>query len=118
MSDPEASPTPPRLLDRVRQEIPLRHYSLRTEETYVGWIRRFILFHKKKHPSAMGAEEVTQFLSDLAVRGNVAAATQNQALSAILFLYRQVLGDPLPWLDEIVHARKPRHLPIVLTRQG
>ncbi|HEY3054218.1 MAG TPA: phage integrase N-terminal SAM-like domain-containing protein, partial [Thermoanaerobaculia bacterium] len=108
---------PPRLLDRVRQAIRVRHYSLRTEEAYVGWIRRYILFHRKRHPSAMGAQEVTEFLSHLAVDGNVSASTQNQALSAILFLYRDVLGEPLPWLGEIVHARKRRHLPIVLTRE-
>ena len=95
----------------------LRHYSLRTEETYVAWIRRFILFHNKRHPSAMGADEVHAFLTHLAVEGNVAAATQNQALSAILFLYRHVLEEPLPWLDEIVRASKPRRLPIVMTRE-
>ena len=111
------SEPPPKLLDLVRQEIRVRHYSLRTEETYVGWIRRFILFHKKRHPSAMGADEVNQFLSDLAVTGNVSAATQSQALSSILFLYRNVLKDPLPWLNEIVPARKTNHLPVVLTRQ-
>ena len=113
----EEAPREPRLLDRVRSEIRVRHYSLRTEETYVNWIRRFILFHQKRHPSAMGAPEIASFVSDLAVKHNVAVATQNQALSAILFLYRDVLHDPMPWIDDIVHARKPRRLPVVLTRQ-
>jgi site-specific recombinase XerD len=90
---------------------------LRTEEAYVGWIRRYIVFHRKRHPSAMGAEAINQFRSHLAVDGNVSTSTQNQALSAILFLYRDVLGEPLPWIREIVHAHKPRHLPIVLTRE-
>jgi integron integrase len=107
----------PRLLDRVRNEIRVRHYSLRTEETYLNWIRRFILFHGKRHPSAMGAPEIATFVSDLAVKHHVAAATQNQALSAILFLYRDVLHDPMPWIEDIIHARKPRRLPVVLTRQ-
>lgn len=107
----------PRLLDRVRNEIRVRHYSIRTEEAYVNWIRRFILFHRKRHPSSMGAPEIAVFLSDLAVNHHVAVATQNQALSAILFLYRDVLHDPMPWIDDIVHARKPRRLPVVLTRQ-
>jgi integron integrase len=106
----------PRLLDQLRTAIRTRHYSRRTEEAYVAWVRRFILFHNKRHPSAMGAEEVNGFLSSLAVDGNVAAATQAQALSAILFLYRHVLEDRLPWLDDIVRARKPRKLPVVLTR--
>jgi integron integrase len=108
---------PPRLLDRVRQAVRVRHYSRRTEEAYVGWIRRFILFHHKRHPSAMGAEEVNAFLTHLAVSENIAASTQAQALSALLFLYKHVLGDPLPWLDDVVRARKPRKLPVVLTRE-
>lgn len=107
--------TKPKLLDRVREATRLRHYSRRTEEAYVMWIRRYILFHAKKHPSAMGAAEVNQFLSSLAVDGSVGASTQNQALSALLFLYRHVLGEPLPWIDDIVRARRPEHLPVVLT---
>src|SRR5712692_11555072 len=91
---------PPKLLDRVREAVRVRHYSLRTEEAYVGWIRRFILFHQKRHPSAMGADEVNAFLSHLAVEGKVSASTQAQALSALVFLYRHVLDDPLPWIDE------------------
>ncbi|MDP9191378.1 MAG: integron integrase [Acidobacteriota bacterium] len=107
---------PPRLLDRVREAIRTRHYSRRTEEAYVGWIRRFILHHNKKHPAAMGADEVNAFLSHLAVAGNVSASTQAQALSALVFLYRHVLDDPLPWLDEIVRATRPARLPVVLSR--
>ena len=89
----------PRLLQRVHEAIRVRHYSRRTEEAYVHWIKRLIYFHGKRHPEAMGEAEVTAFLNHLAVDRHVAAATQNQALSAILFLYRQVLGRELPWLD-------------------
>lgn len=105
----------PKLLDRTRQAIRSRHYSPRTEEAYVMWIKRYIFFHGKRHPGSMGAEQVNAFLSNLAVEGNVSAATQGQALAALLFLYRHVLNDPLPWLDDIVRARKPLHIPIVLT---
>ena len=107
---------PPKLLDRVREAIRTRHYSRRTEEAYVGWIRRFILHHNKKHPAAMGADEVNAFLSHLAVAQNVSASTQAQALSALVFLYRHVLDDPLPWLDAIVRATRPARLPVVLSR--
>lgn len=93
-----------------------RHYSRRTEEAYVAWIRRYILFHGKRHPAEMGAAEITQFLTDLAVRRKVAASTQNQALSALLFLYREVLGQEIPWLEDVVRAKRPRRLPVVLTR--
>ncbi|HWK74396.1 MAG TPA: integron integrase [Povalibacter sp.] len=106
----------PRLLDQVRELIRIRHYSIRTEQAYLQWIRRFILFHNKRHPRDMGAPEVTAFLSDLAIRRNVAASTQNQALNGILFLYREVLKINLPWLDEVQRAKKPRRLPVVLTR--
>ncbi len=106
---------PPKLLDRVRAAIRVRHYSLRTEQTYVQWIRRFILFHGKRHPSSMGAEEINAFLTSLAVEGNVSASTQNQALSAILFLYRHVLEEKIDRLD-IVPAKRARRLPVVLTR--
>jgi integron integrase len=106
----------PRLLDRVCEAIRARHYSLRTEETYVAWIRRFILFHRKRHPAEMGEPEINAFLSDLAVRGHVAASTQNQALAALLFLYRHVLAKPLPALEVIVRAKRPKHLPVVMTR--
>ena len=108
-------PEPPKLLDRVRAAIRVRHYSPRTEEAYVHWIRRFILYHGKRHPSAMGANEVNAFLSHLAVDRTVSASTQNQALAALLFLYRNVLEEPLPWLDDIVRAQRPERLPVVLT---
>ena len=107
----------PRLLDQVRELIRIRHYSLRTEQAYVQWIQRYIHFHGKRHPRDMGAEELTAFLSDLAVRRNVAAATQNQALNAILFLYRDVLKITLPWLNDVQRAKKPQRLPTVLTRR-
>jgi len=110
------SPRPPKLLDRVREANRLRHGSRSTEKSYVGWIRRYILFHDKRHPADMGAPEVTRFLSSLAVEGRVAASTQNQALSALLFLYRHVLHQDLPWLDDVVRAKRPKHLPVVLTR--
>ncbi len=112
-----AEPPKPRLLDRVREALRTRHYSRRTEKTYVAWIRRYILFHRKRHPLEMGAPEITRFLSALAVEGNVAASTQNQALSALLFLYREVLDLDVPWLDDLVRAKRPIRLPIVLTRE-
>src|SRR5438552_11409637 len=106
---------PPRLLDRVRAAVRTRHFSPRTEEAYVMWIRRFIVFHGKRHPSAMGGAEVNQFLTHLAVERHVSASTQNQALSALLFLYRVILEDPLPWLDDLVRAQRPLRVPVVLT---
>ena len=111
------SPSAPRLLDRVRDKIRVKHYSIRTEQVYVDWIRRFILFHGKQHPSELGAPEVEAFLTHLAVKGNVAASTQNQAKSSLLFMYREVLGLELPWLGEIVPAKAPARLPVVLTRE-
>jgi len=112
-----AEPAKPRLLDRVRTALRSRHYSRRTEEAYVAWIRRYILFHGKRHPMEMGAPEITRFLSFLAVDGKVAASTQNQALSALLFLYREVLELDVPWLDGLVRAKRPERLPVVLTRE-
>ena len=106
----------PRLLDRVRDAIRARHYSRRTEKAYVGWIKRYIFFHAKRHPVDMGAPEVARFLTSLAIDGRVAASTQNQALNALLFLYRVVLEVDLPWLNEVVRARRPESLPTVLTR--
>jgi integron integrase len=106
---------PPKLLDRTRNAIRSRHYSRRTEEAYVMWIKRYIFFHGKRHPSSMGGEQVNAFLSSLAIDGNVSAATQGQALAALLFLYRHVLDEPLPWIHDIVRARRPLHIPIVLT---
>ncbi len=107
---------PPRLLDRLSSLIRARHYSPSTEKAYVGWVRRFVLFHGKRHPDAMGEAEVTAFLSDLAARRKVSASTQNQALSAILFLYREVLGRDLAGADGIVRAKRPVRVPVVLTR--
>lgn len=106
----------PRLLDVVREKIQVKHYSIRTEDAYVQWIRRFILFNGKKHPEEMGESEIQAFLSHLATKQNVAANTQNQALSALLFLYREVLGRELEWMDNITRAKKPSRLPTVLTR--
>ena len=106
----------PKLLDQVRIEIRRRHYSPRTEEAYVGWIKRYIRFHGIRHPAEMGKPEVEAFLSHLAVRDRVAEATQNQALNALLFLYREVLQIDLDWLDSVVRAKKPTRLPTVLTR--
>lgn len=105
----------PRLLNQVRRRLRLKQYSLRTEEAYVGWIRRYILFHDKRHPRGMGAAEVEAFLTHLAADGHVAASTQNQALAAILFLYREVLKIDLPWLKGIQRARRKPRLPVVLT---
>jgi len=108
---------PARLLDLVRHAIRIRHYSRRTEEAYVGWTWRFILFHGKRHPREMGEAEVTTFLSSLALERRVSASTQNQALSALVFLYEHVLGCELDWLDHIVRAKTSRRLPVVLTRE-
>jgi integron integrase len=108
-------PQAPRLLEEVKERLRVKHYSIRTEEQYVQWIRRFILFHGKRHPRDMGAAEVEQFLTHLAVEGRVSASTQNQAKSALLFLYRQVLGVELEWLGEVTRAKSPQRLPVVLT---
>ncbi|KKW67536.1 integrase [Lampropedia cohaerens] len=106
---------PPRLLDQLRASIRTKHYSIRTEQAYVDWVRRFILFHGKRHPAEMGAREITAFLTYLAVERQVSASTQNQAKSAILYLYKEVLALEVPWLDEVVHAKPSRRLPVVLT---
>ncbi|MFO1377054.1 MAG: integron integrase [Steroidobacteraceae bacterium] len=107
----------PRLLDQVREAARVRHLSYRTEQAYVAWIRRFIVFHGRRHPAGMGGPEVEAFLTHLASDRNVAAATQNQALSALLFFYQHVLAQELPWLDGVVRARRPKRLPVVLSRQ-
>jgi integron integrase len=107
---------PPRLLDRVRLTIRRRHLSPRTEQAYVAWARRFILFHGKRHPGEMGEAEIARFLSSLADHSRVSASTQNQALSALLFLYQEVLGRRLSWLKDVARAKKPLRLPVVLTR--
>ncbi len=110
------APRAPRLFDQIRDCLRLKHYSYRTEQQYLGWIRRYILFHGKRHPRDMGAAEVRAFLNDLAVSRQVSAATQNQALAALLFLYKWVLRCELPWLDEIVRAKRPQRLPVVLSQ--
>lgn len=106
-----------RLLDLVRAEIRLRHYSLRTEKAYVDWIRRFVLYHRKRHPREMGGEEVRAFLNHLANHSYVSPATQAQALAALLFLYKRVLNVALPWIDNVVRAHRPKRLPTVLSQQ-
>lgn len=106
----------PRLFDEVRRVLRTKHYSIRTEGTYLGWIRRFIIASGRRHPRSMGVEEVERFLSSLAVEGQVSASTQNQALSALLFLYKEVLDIELPWMEGVTRAKRPRRLPTVLSR--
>jgi len=113
--DAPASSAQPRLFDRLRDELRVRRYALRTERTYVDWCRRFVIWTGRRHPRDMGEAEVTAFLTYLAVERSVSASTQNQAKAALLFLYKQVLAVELPWLDEVVSARVPRRLPVVLT---
>jgi integron integrase len=107
----------PKLLDRLRIAMRTSHYSFRTEDAYVQWVKRFILFHGKRHPAEMGAAEINEFLSHLAVERSVSAPTQNQALCALLFLYKRVLGDDVPWLENLVRAPRTQRLPVVLTRE-
>jgi integrase len=106
-----------KLLDRVRNVMRLKHMSLRTEQAYVSWIKRFILFHDKRHPAEMGADEIRAFLTYLALHGQVAASTQNGALNALVFLYRQVLKQPFPELEGLERAKRPRRIPTVLTTE-
>lgn len=106
---------PPRLLDQVRDKLRVKHYSIRTEQAYSDWIKRYIFFHDKRHPQDMGAQDIEAFLTHLAVVGKVSASTQNQAKSALLFLYREVLEMQLPWLDNVTQAKVPKRLPVVLT---
>ncbi len=115
--DPALTGRPPRLLDQVRDKLRTLHYSYRTEQQYLQWVRRFILFHDKRHPRMMGAPEVEAFLTHLAVTRKVSASTQNQALAALLFLYQKVLELELPWLKDVVRAKPSRHLPVVLTHK-
>ena len=105
-----------KLLEEVRDLIRTLHYSYRTEEAYLHWIRQYILFHGKRHPTEMGAAEVSAFLTHLAVKRQVAASTQNQALAALLFLYKNVLKEELPWLKNVERAKRPARIPLVLTR--
>jgi integron integrase len=113
--EPSAPAKPPRLLDQVRDALRRRHYRYRTEQSYIHWIKRLIFISDKRHPKDMGAPEVTAFLSHLARDRDVAAATQNQALAALLFLYKEVLGQALPWLDQVERAKRPARLPTVLS---
>jgi len=108
---------PPKLLDRVRQKIRYLHYSNKTEQAYSQWIRRYILFHGKRHPNEMGGEEISSFLNHLVNKENVSASTQNQALTALIFLYKQVLNIDLGELPDFQYARKPKRLPVVLTQE-
>jgi integron integrase len=110
-------PSKPKLLDQVRNVIRRKHYSFRTDQIYIDWIRRFILFHEKKHPNEMAEAEVIEFLTYLAREANVAASTQNQALSALLFLYKEVLQKEIGWLDQVERAKRPARLPVVLTKE-
>ncbi len=112
-----AEPKPPRLLDQVRDKLRKLHYSPRTEEAYVGWIKRFIWFHGKRHPKDMAEPEVEAFLSNLATQRGVSASTQNQALCSLLFLYKRVLGVELGWVDGVTRAKRPERVPVVLTRE-
>jgi integron integrase len=115
-ASPAPSPPAPRLLDRVRWHLRVKHYSLRTEQAYIDWIRRYILFHKKRHPDEMGENEIAAFLTHLAVEKQVAASTQNQALSALLFLYQQVFERKLDFLDNVERVKRPPKVPVVFTR--
>jgi integron integrase len=110
-------PLVPKLLEQARDLIRIKHYSIRTEESYLRWMKQYIVFHDKRHPADMGEPQVTSFLSHLAVDRKVSASTQNQAMAAILFLYKEVLKQPLDWLDNIQRAKKPARLPLVFTRE-
>ena len=111
-----AASNKPKLLDQVRDVIRRKHYSIRTEQAYIDWIKRFIIYHGKRHPREMAEEEVADFLTHLARDLNVAASTQNQALSALLFLYKEVLRHEIGWLEKVERAKKPPKLPVVLSR--
>jgi integron integrase len=115
----ETSPAskPKKLLDEIREVLRVKHYSIRTEEVYCQWIERYIRFHKMRHPREMGEAEMAQFLTHLAAEGNVAASTQNQALSALLFLYKQVLKQEIGWIEQVERAKRPVRMPVVLTRE-
>ena len=117
LHDPSGGNLKPKLLDQLRQALRSRHYSRRTEQTYCHWVRRFIYFHHIRHPAEMAEPEINAFLTYLAVKGKVSASTQNQALSALLFLYRHVLGRQVGDLGQVIRARKPTRLPVVMTRE-
>ena len=116
MQDNTIIPQPPKLLDQVVAKMRVKHYSLRTEKSYVDWIKRYILHFNKTHPKDIGAAQVEAFLKHLAVQRNVSASTQNQAKSALLYLYKEVLGIELPWLDKVTQAKVPQRMPVVLTQ--
>lgn len=107
----------PKLLDRMRNAIRVKHYSLRTEETYIMWVKRYIFFHNKRHPKDMKNSELSEFLTHLAVRGKVSASTQNQALNAILFLYKHVLKQDIGWIENVERAKRPEKIPVVFTSE-
>src|SRR2546425_9646381 len=109
-------PHVPKLLDQVREVARMKHYSIRTEQSYVNWIKRYIFFHNKRHPAEMGEDEIRSFISDLASKKSVAASTQTVALSALLFLYREVLKKDLPYIEGIERAKRPERLPVVFTQ--
>jgi len=111
----ETGVRPPRLMDKVRDEVRARHYSPRTEKAYCAWIRRYILFHGRRHPRELGPEAIEAFLTHLATEGHVSASTQNQALAALLVLYVRVLAQPTAWLSQFVRAKRPERLPATLT---
>lgn len=113
----EQEKRPPKLLDQLRERVRIKHYSYKTEQSYVQWVKRYILFHNKRHPKDMGEQEITQFLSHLAIKQNVSASTQNQALCAIVFLYKHVLNKALGEFTKIVWAKRPKRLPVVLSRE-
>jgi integrase len=113
----DSSSRPPKLLDQLRDRIRVKHYSIRTEQAYVQWVKRYIFFHGMRHPNEMGKPEVEAFLTALAVDRKVAASTQGQALAALLFLYKEVLKIELPWLEVVTRAKRPAKLPTVLTRE-
>jgi site-specific recombinase XerD len=119
--EPDSTPLPPvrpsRLVDVLRERIRCRHYSYRTEQAYVEWMRRFVAFHGRRHPRDMAAREIEALLGHLANERHVAASTHNQALPALLFLYREVLGVELPWLGDIHRPKRPRRLPVMLSRE-
>src|SRR6267378_7828145 len=120
IKSPAAQPSKekPKLLHQVRAVLRTRHLSMRTEQAYVQWIRRFILFHHKRHPQEMGEQEIREFISDLAVNGKISASTQTVALSALLFLYREVLKKELPYVHNIERAKQRKKLPVVFTRDA
>lgn len=116
IKNPTKTPAKPKLLDQVRIHLRSLHYSKRTEESYINWIKRFILFHNKTHPEKLGKDEIRKFLNHLAVDRNVSASTQNQALQGILFLYKEIIHKDIGWVDDIQRPTKPKHIPVVFTK--